>query len=249
MSKVGIIGSGSFIAFEHLDVLQYEPKQTPYGNLDLPLTHALMQGQEIVLVERNNAKHPLSPHLINYRANLWALQASKVDYILSISPVSGIRADMVPGEITIPEQLLDYTFNRQHTFFEEDFAASYRVDFRAPYDDKLRKAFISHAHQNGVSFIDDATYAVVQGPRQSTLAEINRIERDGGDMTGMTGMPEAILAKELSIPYICIGLVTHKASGRRFDVRSSDEIQGINVRKSLKAIHHLVESFILESSD
>lgn len=174
---------------------------------------------EIVLVENNNVRvafltrhgleHNIPPHKVNYRANIWALKELGVKQIISVAAVGGISDVMPPETIVIPDQIIDYTYSRKHTYFEDELDAVQHIDFTEPYSSSLRGRLLNVSDD----LIDGATYAATQGPRLETAAEVQRLKRDGADIVGMTGMPEASLARELEIDYACCALVVNWAAG------------------------------------
>jgi 5'-methylthioadenosine phosphorylase len=168
---------------------------------------------------------------VNYRANIWALRECGAAAIVAVAAVGSIRADLRPGDLVIPHQIIDYTWARQSTFHEGPDRAVRHVDFTEPYDPGLRRKLGDAAVAIGVEVSDSAVYATTQGPRLETAAEINRLERDGSDVVGMTGMPEAVLARELAVPYAAINVVANYAAGR------GDSRTGI----SMEAIHEVLE--------
>jgi len=214
MSTLGIIGGTGLDAIEGLDGVRRARVATPWGETSALLTHGRLGGAEVVFLARHGDRHDVAPHKINYRANLWALQAAGVEQLVAVAAVGGIRADLAPGSIAIPDQIVDYTWGREHTFCGEDTAAVVHVDFTEPYDAALRAALLDAARIAGIAVHDGGTYAATQGPRLESAAEINRIERDGGDMVGMTGMPEAGLARELGLAYAHCALCVNPAAGR-----------------------------------
>ncbi len=170
--------------------------RTPYGEPSGALTFGRIAGREVVFLARHGYGHTLAPHEINYRANLWALRELKVEGIVAVATVGGIRADLGPGALVVPHQIIDYTHSRKSTFFEGSEMPVVHVDFTQPFTPALRARLLAAARACGEPLIDGAVYACTQGPRLETAAEIERIARDGGDMVGMTVMPEAALARE-----------------------------------------------------
>jgi 5'-methylthioadenosine phosphorylase len=152
--------------------------------------------------------------MVNYRANIWALHAQKVTHVLSVASVGGIRADLGPGVVAVPHQIIDYTSGRKATFYDGDERGVVHIDFTRPYCESLRQRCLQAARQAGEPVVDGGVYATTQGPRLETAAEIDRLERDGADMVGMTGMPEAALARELDLCYAAIAVVANHAAGR-----------------------------------
>lgn len=245
MSKIGLIGGLEFLSLDNMESIKEEAVETPFGEPSSMLTHGLLQGREVIVIARSGPCGKIPPHKINYRANIWALQQAGAKYIISLAPTKGIRADMAPGLIIVPDQLIDYTYARHHTFYDDDFHAAFHLDFRYPYEESLRQVILESASQCSIDVCEEATYGVIQGPRFTTLAEINRLERDGCNMVGMTGMPETVLARELNLAYACIALVTDKAAGRQAGLLASKEDIGCVLKQRLQILHKLLEQTVL----
>lgn len=214
MTDLAIIGGTGLTSLEELKIIRREVVYTPYGQPSGPLTHGELGGREIVFLARHGYAHTIPPHKVNYRANIWALQSIGVARVLAVASVGGIRADMVPGRIAIPDQIIDYTWGRRNTFFEDDLDHVTHIDFTRPYDETLRGLLLQAAEAAGSKFAGDGVYAAMQGPRLESAAEVNRLERDGCDMIGMTAMPEAALARELDLAYASCAVVANWAAGR-----------------------------------
>src|SRR5581483_803633 len=198
---LGIIGGTGLTQLANLEVTRREVVRTPWGEPSGALTFGRINGRDTIFLARHGYGHTIPPHMVNYRANIWALQARGATEVVSVASVGGIRADLGPGAIAIPHQIIDYTWGRKSTFFEGDERGVVHVDFTHPYCAELRSACIGAARIAGQPIVDGGIYAATQGPRLKTAAEIDRLERDGADMVGMTGMPEAALARELDLPY------------------------------------------------
>lgn len=229
MPHVAIIGGSGLTRLEGLEIARREVVYTPYGEPSGPLTHGVLAGTEAVFLARHGYGHTISPHKVNYRANLWALKSIGVERVVAVASVGGIRKDLVPGSLAVPHQIIDYTTMRENSFFDEDRVV--HVDFTEPYDPVLRKLLLKSADKSGMSVARDGVYGACQGPRLETAAEIDRMERDGCDMVGMTGMPEAVLARELELSYACCAVVANWAAGRVPDGGSIHE----EIRKNLEA--------------
>ncbi len=171
--------------------------------------------------------HTSPPHLVNYRANLWVLREQGVSAIISVTTVGGIREDLKPGVIVVPDQIIDYTHGRDATYFETRDKPFSNADFTLPYSNSLRKRILRSAQEIQQPCKDGGVYAATQGPRLDSIAEINRYERDGADMVGMTGMPEAALAKELELDYAAIAVVSNYAAGRG-DSKTGIHMESVN---------------------
>jgi 5'-methylthioadenosine phosphorylase len=211
---LAIIGGSGLTQLASLDLIRREVVRTPYGEPSGALTFGRLCSQPVVFLARHGYGHTIPPHRVNYQANLWALQQAKVDAIISVASVGGIRADMCPGTLIVPDQIIDYTWGRKSTFHESSDEPVVHIDFTEPYDEAIRQRILKAGLAAGEAIIDGAVYAATQGPRLETAAEINRLERDGADVVGMTGMPEAALARELGIPYAAINVVANFAAGR-----------------------------------
>ena len=167
-----------------------------------------------MFLARHGEAHTIAPHQINYRANIWALKEAGATQIASVATVGGIRREFGPGVLVVPDQILDYTWGRASTFFEGAGAKVTHIDFTEPYSAMLRSRILAAATARGEVVATRAVYAATQGPRLETAAEIARLERDGADLVGMTGMPEAALAREAGLEYAALAVVANHAAGR-----------------------------------
>jgi 5'-methylthioadenosine phosphorylase len=211
---LAVIGGSGLSQLANLDVTHREVLRTPYGEPSGAVTFGRIRGRSVAFLARHGYGHIIPPHEINYRANVWALAQRGARAIVSVAAVGCIRPDLKPGDVLIPHQLIDYTWGRKNTYHDGRDNAVVHVDFTHPYDPALRALLLEAADEAGVAVGDSAVYAVVQGPRLETAAEIDRFERDGADVVGMTGMPEAALARELGVPYAAINVVANYAAGR-----------------------------------
>ena len=212
---LGIIGGTGLTQLANLEITHRQVVRTPYGEPSGALTFGRIKQHEVVFLARHGYGHTIPPHLVNYRANMWALHAEGAHDVVSVATVGGIHGDLQPGVIVIPDQIIDYTWGRKSTYFDVvgDSPVNH-VDFTEPYAGPLRALCMAAIAQAGDFCVDGGVYAAVQGPRLETAAEINRLERDGATMVGMTGMPEAVLARELGVNYAAIGVVANQAAGR-----------------------------------
>lgn len=217
MSRLGVIGGSGLANVAGAEILERCELHTPFGDPSGGLAECRLHGRDFIFLARHGSPHHIPPHLVNYRANLWALQMAGVDRVIAVNAVGGIGDGMHPGRIVVPDQLIDYTWGRRQTFFDDDYPGGLtqvnHVDFTEPYDDRLRDGLVHAARELNLEPADGGVYGVTQGPRLETAAEIWRMERDGCDVVGMTGMPEAVLARELEIPYACIALVVNWGAG------------------------------------
>lgn len=222
---LAIIGGSGLTQLANLDVMRREVVRTPFGEPSGALTFGCVGGEAVVFLARHGYGQTIPPHMVNYRANIWALQHAGAAEAVSVASVGGIRADLHPGAMVVPHQIIDYTWGRKATFFEDTERPVVHIDFTEPYDARLRRTLLDAARTAGVDAVDGGVYAATQGPRLETAAEINRLERDGADIVGMTGMPEAALARELKLPYAAIAVVANHAAGR------ADSAQAIHFRE------------------
>lgn len=227
MIKTTIIGGTGLTELVGLNIHRQEVVETVWGDTSAPILIGDFHGQEIAFLARHSSSHSLPPHKINYRANIQALKELNVEQIIAVNAVGGITDPMCCGVVCIPDQIIDYTAGRENTFFSNAFSLEKHVDFTVPYDDFLRKLLIRSAKKSGIVVVDNGVYGCVNGPRLETAAEILRMERDGCDLTGMTGMPEAVLARELEIPYASICLVVNRAAGKAEGVITIDAIRQV----------------------
>lgn len=211
---LGIIGGTGLTQLANLQISHREVVRTPYGEPSGALTFGRLNGREVVFVARHGYGHTIPPHAVNYRANIWALYSKNVSRVVSVASVGGIRSDLKPGTIALPKQIIDYTHGRRHSFFDSPEQPVTHVDFTHPYCEKLRSDLLAAGAASNTPVIDGGVYAATQGPRLETAAEIDRLERDGAAMVGMTGMPEAALAREIGLCYAALGVVANWAAGR-----------------------------------
>lgn len=211
---IGIIGGTGLYAMHGLGKLRALEVQTPYGAPSGPLLLGALAGREVAFLARHGEGHRLLPGEINFRANIWALKQRGVGSILAVASVGAISGGYQPGDLLLPSQLIDYTSGREHTFFDGGDRRVVHVDFTHPYSTELRERCLAAARRAGVAIHDGGVYGAVSGPRLETAAEIDRMDRDGATIVGMTGMPEAALARELDIAYASISVVVNHAAGR-----------------------------------
>jgi len=210
---LAIIGGSGLTKLSTLAVAHREVVRTPYGEPSSALLYGQIAGRDAVFLARHGHGHSIPPHRVNYRANLWALKDRGATAVLAVASVGGIRTTG-PGELVVPHQLVDYTHGRDTTFFDGGDQQVVHVDFTHPYSPQLRAQCLAAGHAAGIALTDGGVYGAVQGPRLETAAEIDRLERDGVTLVGMTGMPEAVLARELDLPYVAICVVVNHAAGR-----------------------------------
>jgi 5'-methylthioadenosine phosphorylase len=238
---LAIIGGSGLSQLPCMEFQRREVMRTPYGEPSGPVTFGTLKDRPAAFLARHGYGHTIAPHEINYRANLWALRELKATRVVSVAAVGGIREDLAPGRIVIPHQIIDYTWGRGHTYFEGEAPVTH-IDFTEPFSAEARADILAAARACNEAVVDGAVYAATQGPRLETAAEINRLERDGADIVGMTAMPEAALAKELELPYAAIAVVANFAAGRG-DSRSRinlDEIDAV-LRSGMLRVARVIE--------
>jgi 5'-methylthioinosine phosphorylase len=242
---LAVIGGSGLAQLANLEVTRHKTVRTPYGEPSEPLTFGTLGGREIVFLARHGHGHSIAPHQVNYRANLWALKQAAVEGVVAVASVGGIRKDAVPGALLLPHQIIDYTWGRRSTYCEESGAPVTHVDFTEPYSAALRGRILQAARACGEPLLESAVYAATQGPRLESAAEINRLERDGADIVGMTGMPEAVLARELGLQYAAIAAVANFAAGRGDSARavSLDKI-AVVLGEAMRRVRRILEKLV-----
>ncbi|TQV81355.1 S-methyl-5'-thioinosine phosphorylase [Exilibacterium tricleocarpae] len=213
MARLAIVGGTGLSQYPELQRVDNAALDTPYGAPSAAALIGRLGGHEVVFLPRHGEGHTLPPHRINYRANLWCLQQLGVKKILAVNAVGGIHPAMGPGHLCIPDQIIDYTYGREHTFADGTAKTVQHIDFSYPYDPVARQILIRQLTALQMPYSDFGVYGCTQGPRLESAAEIRRLAADGCDLVGMTGMPEAALARELEIDYVSICMVVNWAAG------------------------------------
>ena len=238
-----IIGSGEVSlpgSFERVD----GGLDTPYGQASDGFFKGRVLGCDLLVAYRHGEPRRLAPHAINYRANLWLLKTLGARRLIAVYAVGGIDKALRPGDLTAPHQIIDYTWGREHCF---DETGATHVDFTRPYDGELNNAVAAAAQRAGVDLIGGGVYAATQGPRLESAAEIDRLERDGCTVVGMTGMPEAGLARELALPMASLCIVVNAAAGRGEDPHRIDmEAFERTAEQGFAAVMRLLEALLAE---
>jgi len=225
MKKIGIIGGSGLTSLRALDVQRKVMIHTPYGEPSGPYSHGLFDGIEVIFLPRHGAGHTIPPHCVNYRANIWGMKEQGVEKVIGMAAVGGISNNMKPGTICIPDQIIDYTYSRKQTFFDDIQAPVTHIDFSYPYCEDLRQTLITAGKKADTAVFERGTYAATQGPRLESAAEINRLGNDGCDVVSMTGMPESALAREAGLCYACCAVIVNWAAGRAAGPIKMDEIE------------------------
>jgi 5'-deoxy-5'-methylthioadenosine phosphorylase len=225
MQLVAIIGGSGLTNLKNLEITRREVLRTPFGEPSAPLVFGHLGGQKAVFLARHGHGHTIPPHDVNYRANIWALKEVGASHVIAVNAVGGITPTMTAGGLIFPDQVIDYTYGRMHTYFGIEQKSVTHVDFTFPYCEELRNVLATAAQAAGLDAVAKGTYAATQGPRFETIAEIRKLERDGADIVGMTGMPETSLARELGLCYACIAVVANPAAGKAAGIISLKEIE------------------------
>ena len=225
MQLVAIIGGSGLTSLKNLEITRREVLRTPFGEPSAPLVFGHLGGQQTVFLARHGHGHTIPPHEVNYRANIWALKEVGATQVIAVNAVGAIASAMPPASLVVPDQIIDYTYGRAHTYFGNDRKSVTHVDFSFPYCEELRQSLLAAARGARLPLATQGTYAATQGPRFESIAEIRRLERDGADLVGMTGMPETSLARELGLCYACVAVVANAAAGKAAGVISLKEIE------------------------
>lgn len=244
--RIAVIGGTGLTQLKDLEITRRQVMHTPYGEPSGPLVFGRLNEIEIVFLPRHGARHTIPPHQVNYRANIWALRNAGVDYVVAVAAVGGIADEMKPGVVAIPDQIIDYTWSRANTFFDGgDEQGVTHIDMTWPYSETVRQTLIHAIDELDIAAVDHGTYGATQGPRLETAAEIDRLERDGCDLVGMTGMPEAALARELGLNYACSAVIANWAAGRADGEITMEDIAAnldVGMARVKQILTHVIDS-------
>lgn len=249
MSKIAIIGgSGVYDLFEGGETVVVK---TPYGKVE-NATKIRNKETEVYFLPRHGPEHSLPPHLINYRANIYALHSLEVEQIYATNAVGSIDKKVRPGDFVVPDQLIDMTKNRPLTFFDGETEILFKdgtskqgvvhLDYTEPYTPRLRRRFLKIAKESSEKVHDGGVLVCTEGPRFETPAEIKMFQSFGGTLVGMTSVPEAILAKEVQISYATLCLVTNYGAGMQEEVTHSEVIELFN--KKIQVVKTIMQKII-----
>ncbi len=245
---LAVIGGSGLNQLDNFTILEESELPTPYGDSVLIRRGKINQSKnDVLFLPRHGDGHHLPPHRINYRANVWATQKQGASHILAVNAVGGIRDDMGPGTLVIPDQIIDYTYGREHTFFTGDEAGLEHIDFTEPYDQAWREKISQAALSADVPVINGGVYGCSQGPRLETAAEIRKMKRDGCDVIGMTGMPEAALARELNLAYGALNLVVNWGAGLSQEAITMDMIID-QLEKGMGKVTAIIQALVKDYS-
>ena len=238
--QYGIIVGSGFDAFA--GDAEAQAVTTRYGEPSAPIRRMSFEDNVVCVLPRHGDKHTLPPHAINYRANVLAFREAGVEAIVSLNTVGVLTDVRRPGQLAVPDQIIDYTWGRAHTFHDGEDADFDHVEFTTPFSASVREALLAAAAQGGVDCFDGGVYAATQGPRLETAAEVDRLERDGADYVGMTAMPEAVLAREIGIDYACLSMIVNLAAGRG-DKPIHDDVESSTLSARMQAMQVLKQFF------
>lgn len=219
---------------------------TPWGETSGPVRQLTVAGHDVLLMSRHGEPGPqaIPPHAVNYRANIWAFRELGIDHLLGINTVGGISASLACGSLVLPDQLIDYSWGREHSYTGSGVFPLRHVEFTMPFCMRLREQLLSAARRAAIDLSPGGTYGVTQGPRLETAAEIDRMERDGCGLVGMTAMPEAGLARELDLSYAICCVVVNQAAGRSSTGMGIHAEIAANLAAGLGQAERLVRSFL-----
>lgn len=240
--KLAIIGgTGTLELFESLGGQQMT---TPFGAPSTRPERIRIGGRELWFLARHGRPHRLPPHRINYRANIHVLKTLGVEGVIAINAAGGIDPDLKPGDLVLPDGLIDYTWGRDHSFSDGGATILQHVDFTQPFHGAVRVAVLEAVRDGDLALVDGGCYAATQGPRLETAAEIRRLARDGCTIVGMTGMPEAGLAREAGLDYTALCVVTNPAAGLTDESISLPEIHRI-LASAMVRVRRLLEAVVV----
>lgn len=211
MPRYAIIGGTGVYDPQILSDVRDQSVDTPYGAVRMKI--GLYKGQEVAFLPRHGEKHSVPPHLINYRANIWALKMVGVERVIATTAVGSINLAMGPGHFVFCDQFIDFTKARVSTFFEGGHRGVVHVDFTEPYCPEIRATMVAAASELNLTHHAGGTYVCTDGPRFETPAEIRAFQRLGGDLVGMTSVPEVVLAREANLCYATVSMVTNYGAG------------------------------------
>ena len=243
MPSVAIIGGTGLSSWQSSGNVQSLAPLTPYGEASATVRRGELNGCTVMFLPRHGDPHRIPPHRVNYRANLWALREAGAEEVIAVNAVGGITEGLEPGAFCLPDQIIDYTYGREHSFSDSGDVPLQHVDFTWPYDESMRERLKAVFVETGIACREHGVYGATQGPRLESTAEINRMERDGCDVVGMTGMPEAGLARELDLPYAAICLVVNRAAGRSEGIITMEQIEAVTA-SGMQQLTSVIESYL-----
>ncbi len=237
--RIAIIGGSGLQTLPDFRLLEPIEVTTAWGSPSAPVQYGTLDGTELLFLPRHGGERAIPPHKVNYRANIATLAELGVRYVFAFNATGGIGADFPAGALVIPDQIIDYTWGRGHSFWEDDTGELLHVDFTQPYDGGARECLLRGARVAGVLVVPHGVYAATQGPRLESAAEIRRLRQDGCDLVGMTGMPEAALAREKHLAYASLALVVNAAAGISAAAITMADIRVVMEREIPRAVRTL----------
>ncbi len=240
MPTIGVIGGSGLYDVPDLEIKDSVKVSTPYGEPSDTYRIGRWSDQDAVFLPRHGSTHHIQPHKVNYRANIWGFRELGAEKIISICSSGGIGPGMKPGMIAVPDQIIDMTHGRLSTFYDKDEVV--HIDFTEPFCPDMRKYVFTAAASAGVAVINSGVYVCTNGPRLETAAEIRTFSRWGADMVGMTLMPEAALARELEICFICIAVITNFAAGIAAENLTTKEVLS-SMQSSTESLRAVLKAF------
>ena len=256
MPSDAVIGGSGLESYPGLVVTGERRTTTAFGEPSAPLVMGDIAGRSVAFLSRHGPDHGIAPHRINYRANVRALRDAGVERVYAVAAVGGIAPGLEPGAVVVPDQLIDYTVSRTNTFFDGgrfdggrfDEGRVVHVDMTHPYTPSLRNRLLRAAAAAGVAVHDGGVYGVTEGPRFETTAEIDRMERDGCTVVGMTAMPEAALARELGMEYAACAVVSNAAAGRGPAEITMEDIYA-NLERGMREVRRILAAALAPDPD
>jgi 5'-methylthioinosine phosphorylase len=237
VKTIGLIGGTGLDNWDFVeDALQIE---TPFGSTTGRISVFTFPEARLLFLPRHGVSHSVSPHKVNYRANLFALRQAGADVVIAVNAVGGITDNYSPGTLVVPSQIVDYTWGRAHSFSDNPDFPLIHFDFTEPFTEDLRQVLLGAGKAAGLDIVDGGCVAVTQGPRLETAAEIERFEEDGSDLVGMTSMPEAALAREIGLDYASISIVSNWAAGKSESAITMNEIE-CSLEESMRSVRLLL---------
>ena len=244
-----LIGGSGFTGNDVIENAEEVSVETPYGARSAPLVFGTLGGTPVVFLRRHGVRHEYAPHRVPSRANLWALKKARAEGVIAVATVGGCAPDMGPGRIAVPDQLIDYTWGRDVSYYDDFGAAGMKhVDMTWPFDRALSARLIEAAERLGTPVRKEGVYACTQGPRLETAAEVRRYRQDGADMIGMTLYPECALARELDLPYAGICVSVNHAAGMG-DCRDEIDFASLEdvLRRAVGSVVEVVKEAVKET--
>ena len=246
---LAIIGGTGFRGIKGFKGVGFKRVSTPFSKSRVIIELYSDTTNTFAFLPRHGKQHCIPPHKVNYRANIWALHAIGVKSVIAVNAIGGIDLKVSPGVFVLPHQIIDYSFGRDATFFEDDLDSVTHIDFTFPFTEelrqKLKQAFQSYNENLDVkkTLVDNGVYGCTQGPRLETSAEICRLRKDGCDIVGMTAMPEAALARELKLGYAMIALSVNWAAGVTDEELDMEKINQI-AQEGMGFTNQVISEFI-----